>query len=218
MTAQAPTPYSQEASREEKARILREQDRAINTLAAHQAMLDPSLGGRFAKTVAADFTVGRDPTVEYPRLPSGSPWSQTQPPPEEPFNVDIQYVEPCGTPAEIERSAAILSAATDNLQGGSCAEAGYSSPATTASLSSTAGPAEGPSPVPETTSPVGSDDSATDPTPRGSAGQSSSDSSDQPTGHPSAPAGSSCEGETKTGNELGPKGGAFPRPSFRRLG
>ena len=114
MTAQAPTPYSQEASREEKARILREADRAINTRAAITSLLDPTLSGRFAKTVAADFTVGRDPAVNYPRLPGG-PWGGgPQVPEEPPLGIDVSYVEPCGEPFEAER-AYLLSAATSPL-------------------------------------------------------------------------------------------------------
>jgi hypothetical protein len=101
--------FSQSASAEEKAAILQNEKR-LNTRAAMQAVLDPTLAGRFAKEAKADFTVGNSPTVEYPKLPDGSPWRQQQPPPEEPFGIDIQYVEPCGTPAEIERAAAILSA------------------------------------------------------------------------------------------------------------
>jgi hypothetical protein len=84
--------------------------------------------GRFAKALG-EYTVGSAPTVEYPKLPDGSPWRQQQPPNEEPFGIDIQYVEPCGTDAEIERAAAIAdSAATDNLLGGSCADAEVSPP------------------------------------------------------------------------------------------
>jgi hypothetical protein len=104
---QAPTsntPFSQSASPEEKAAILQNEKR-LNTRAAMQAVLDPSLAGRFAKEAKADFTVGRDPTVEYPKLPEGSPWRQQQPPNEEPFGIDIQYVEPCGTDAEVERGS-----------------------------------------------------------------------------------------------------------------
>jgi hypothetical protein len=115
---QAPTsntPYSQEASREEKAAILREADRAINTRVAYGKVIDPEAGGRFAKEAKADFTVGRDEVVSYPRLPAGGPWGGgPQVPEEPPFSVDISYVEPCGEPFEAERAAAILEASAEH--------------------------------------------------------------------------------------------------------
>jgi hypothetical protein len=99
--------FNNPTTQEQRARILREADRA-NTLAAQQAMLEPSLGGRFAKEARHDFTVGRDARVEYPRLPPSSPWAQQQPGLEPPFPEDINFVEACGTQAEIERSIAAV--------------------------------------------------------------------------------------------------------------
>jgi hypothetical protein len=129
--------FSQSASPEEKAAILQNEKR-LNTRAAMQAVLDPSLSGRFAKEAKADFTVGRDPVVNYPRLPAGNPWSQLQPPDEPALGIDIQYVEPCGTLEEIERS---LTAGVFSSLG---TEAGSSlpPPATTASPEASPGSAD----------------------------------------------------------------------------
>jgi hypothetical protein len=126
MTMQAPTSrasFDNPATAEERARIIREQ-RTVNTRSAMTSVLEPSAGGRFAKALG-EYTVGATPTVEYPPLPDGSPWRQQQPPPEEPFGVDIGYVEVCGTDAEIARAAAILehsAAASSPPQGQSDAD------------------------------------------------------------------------------------------------
>jgi hypothetical protein len=125
-----------EPTREEKLRIIMEADRAVNTLAAHQALLEPGLAGRFAKESRHDFTVGKTPTVEYPRLPSNSPWQQEQPPPEEPTGYEINAMDPVGSPEEIERSAQLL---FDSVA---------DSPATDAEASPTSA-LVGPSPLPD---------------------------------------------------------------------
>jgi hypothetical protein len=126
MTTQAPStdlPTDNQITQEQRARLLRE-ERSINTRAAMHSLLDPSAGGRFAKEVKADFTVGRDEAVHYPRLPSG-PWgSGPQVGVEPPLGFSVNDLEPTGELHELQHCAA-----TDNLLGGSCADAGYSSPA-----------------------------------------------------------------------------------------
>jgi hypothetical protein len=181
MTTQAPTSrtsFDNPASAEEKAAILQNEKR-LNTRAAMQAVLDPSLSGRFAKEAKADFTVGRDEVVNYPRLPAGGPWgSGPQVGLEPPLGFSVNDLEPTGELHELQRSAA-----TDNLLGGSCEDAafllgqqlaGVSPPlADDADLASPLlRSAPGPSPVPEVTSPLSSDSRATDPT-LGSSGPSS---------------------------------------------
>jgi hypothetical protein len=94
------------ASQEERARIIRE-ERTLNTRSALQQVLDPILAGRFAKEAKADFTVGRDEAVHYPRLPSG-PWSGPQPPPEEPLGFSVEEMPVMGEPFEVERAANLL--------------------------------------------------------------------------------------------------------------
>jgi DNA-binding transcriptional regulator YhcF (GntR family) len=84
-----------------------QEDRAVNTRAAMHQLLDPTPSGRFAKALG-EFTVGSTPTVDYPHLPETSPWSQPQPGLEPPLGIDVSYVEPCGTQAEIERSLSAM--------------------------------------------------------------------------------------------------------------
>jgi hypothetical protein len=124
---QAPTsntPYSTEASREEKAAIIQNEKR-LNTRAAMQAVLDPTLAGRFAKSAKADFTVGRDEAVHYPRI-AGGPWGSGPQVPDEPaLGYSVEEMEV----VEAERAAAIAEVAAEDS-----AEAGTSSPATTADL------------------------------------------------------------------------------------
>jgi hypothetical protein len=165
---QAPTSragFDNPATQEHRARLLREQERTINTRSALTEVLTPSDGGRFAKR--GDFTVGKDEVVHYPQLPSNSPWQQEQPPPEEPFGVDIQFVEVCGTTEEAARAAAILEVAASGVSSPGSAEAGsfLSPPAPTVDPSGfTEGSALGPSPAPEWISPLPADAGATDPT------------------------------------------------------
>jgi hypothetical protein len=58
-------------------------------------------GGRYS---TGTVVTGTTPIPAVPTLPPSSPWSQSWGPPEAPFDVDISYVEPVGTPAEIEAS------------------------------------------------------------------------------------------------------------------
>jgi len=87
---------------------LRSGDRAGTTyhsLAGVDAALEGT--GRFKSEA---IITGRDPSVSYPRLPEGSPWSGSgdvalQPP----LGVEIDQQEPVGTAQEIERSIEALS-------------------------------------------------------------------------------------------------------------
>ena len=210
-----------EPSREDKLRVLEElrQDRP-GTRAAYTRIVSPEPSGRWAKP---DLVTGREPFVDVPRLPSNSPWAQEQPGLEPPFDGDINFVEVCGTSEEAERAAAILSAATDNLQGGSCGEAGNSSPATEADDPPYALPgslAEGPSPAPEGTSPLPPDESATDPTlssSRGSDPSASSFAEDRQLGPLPSHPGNTPERRASSDRGRG-SGSPFSRPSFRRIG
>jgi hypothetical protein len=100
--------YSQEASQAERSRILKEQARVIaeqearsaGTRAAYNNVVDPLPSGRWSKP-----SRGNDPSQLYPRLPANSPWHHDPVPNEEPLGIDISYVEPCGTQAEIAASS-----------------------------------------------------------------------------------------------------------------
>src|ERR1700738_4677235 len=97
------------------------------------------------------------------------------PPPEEPLGFSVEEMPVNGEPFEVARCAAVAAAG-----GGR-----YCSPSSGNEADLPLGSAPGPSPLPEVSSPLASDESATDPTSScgSSAGQSSSDSStDQPTG------------------------------------
>jgi hypothetical protein len=78
-----------------------------NNATTYHAManLDTSLGGRFGK---ADIVTGDEASPQYPRLPASSPWAGDPVPPEEPLGLDVNAMEPVGTPTEIERSLASL--------------------------------------------------------------------------------------------------------------
>jgi hypothetical protein len=68
--------------------------------------------GRFAEAEGKQHVVGSTPGPAYPRLPSG-PWSGRDPVPDEPpLGSDINFVEPCGTAAEIEASLRALASPT----------------------------------------------------------------------------------------------------------
>jgi hypothetical protein len=59
-------------------------------------------GGRFSQDIRV---TGTHPSQEWPAMPANNPWSGgadagTEPP----FDVDISYVEPTGTPAEVQQS------------------------------------------------------------------------------------------------------------------
>ena len=165
---QAPTSragFDNPATQEQRARLLREQERTINTRSALTEVLTPSDGGRFAKR--GDFTVGKDEVVHYPQLPSNSPWQQEnrrpknlselifslwrfaarpkRPPAPPPFSKLLPAVSP---PLAVPRPG--LS---------------FSPPAPTVDPSGfTEGSALGPSPAPEWISPLPADAGATDPT------------------------------------------------------
>ena len=176
------------------------------------SLLDPSLAGRFAQQAKPDFTVGRDPRVDYPRI-AGGPWgSGPQPGLEPALGFSVNDLEPTGELHELQRSAA-----TDNLQGGSCADAGNSSPAVAANLSPLLGLAEGPSPTPEATSPVGSDSRATDPTFGSTDPSASSFAGDQDLAAPPVDAASAhSEGANRAEHRRG--GAALSSRGWRRIG
>jgi hypothetical protein len=49
--------------------------------------------------------------VVYPRLPENNPWNSDISGVEPPLGIDLGYVEPCGTPAEVESSLLAASSA-----------------------------------------------------------------------------------------------------------
>jgi hypothetical protein len=87
----------------------------------HQlAGVDQELGGRFAK---ADVVAGAEPAVHYPAQPALSPWSGSADPGlEPPTGIDINALEPVGTPAEIARSLEALAGLPPGGSAGDLAE------------------------------------------------------------------------------------------------
>jgi hypothetical protein len=135
--SQAPTSkptYQQSASVSERARMLQE-ERVANTRAAMTAVVSPEAGGRFAHRLIEQIN-SAGPTVEYPRLPEGSPWSGPQVGDEPLLGYSVEDLEPTGEPHEV---AAGLSP-PDN------AEAGTASSPANADLSTVVGNLAGSSP------------------------------------------------------------------------
>jgi hypothetical protein len=90
----APTPsvpYSQQATYEEKASVLRNERRQATTLAQLKAVFDHAPGGRFHQPERPP-----DPTNLYPKLPTNSPWSGDPVSPEEPLGFSVEEVPNCG--------------------------------------------------------------------------------------------------------------------------
>ena len=85
MTNHPTRPYHQEASQSERQRIL-QNDRRANTFAGRTSSdLDLENIGRHAKL---NTVIGLD-AIEYPRLPTSSPFANDPVPPEEPLGYDI---------------------------------------------------------------------------------------------------------------------------------
>lgn len=204
---QAPTSrasFDNPTSQEERAKLLREQ-RTINTRTAMTELITPSAGGRFAKALG-EYTVGATPTVEYPKLPDGSPWRQQQPPPEEPLGFSVEEMPVMGEPWEAERAAEIAAAG-----GGS-----YSSPPS-------GSVADDPSALPGLSATAASPDAASVATdapgeaaPLGSSDPSSFTPADQNLPSPSTPADAPGQGPDALGSNSGRGAGTFS--TWRRFG
>jgi hypothetical protein len=93
----AKVPFNNPTSQAERAATLREM----------HSVVSPEAGGRFAQRMIEHINT-RGPTLEYPRLPSG-PWSQSQPPPEEPLGFSVEDMPVMGEPHEAEAAARLLS-------------------------------------------------------------------------------------------------------------
>ena len=89
------TPYQQEVSQSERAKLLRE-EREAGSRVAYTRITDPEPSGRWAKP---DQINGATAVVDYPRI-AGGPWGGGPQVPEEPplGDFDVSYVEPCGEP------------------------------------------------------------------------------------------------------------------------
>jgi hypothetical protein len=96
-----------DVSQSEKRRIVREQSRNgdTGTFLSHTHVDEISGGGRFA-AVSPATVIGQDPAVKYPQLPSSSPWSDSDPVPDEPplgyeiNKLNPHELEPSLNPAE----------------------------------------------------------------------------------------------------------------------
>jgi hypothetical protein len=72
-------------------------------LARAQAEAEAEVGGRF-KRLTPTTIVGATPVPSYPSQPSSSPYHSDPVPPEPPLGIDVNSIEPVGTPVEIEKS------------------------------------------------------------------------------------------------------------------
>jgi hypothetical protein len=86
-----------EFSQAERRKVLKD------TLFARQQNTADDAGGRFTKLTPTNVT-GSTPVPSYPQQPTNSPWHDNPVPPEEPFPVDINAMEPNGTPSEVQAS------------------------------------------------------------------------------------------------------------------
>jgi hypothetical protein len=102
MTNRNPSPTT-DATMEEKAAILKNDQRARHTFQSRAIAEADEIQGRFAEINKSN-VVGSQQAVHYPRLPSG-PWADpVQVPPEEPLGFSVEAMEPVGTIQEIEAS------------------------------------------------------------------------------------------------------------------
>jgi hypothetical protein len=83
-------PFDNPTSQEQRAATLREM----------HSVVSPEAGGRFAHRLIEHINT-RGPTLEYPRLPSGSPWSGPQVGDEPPLGYSVEDLEPTGEPHEV---------------------------------------------------------------------------------------------------------------------
>jgi hypothetical protein len=107
---QAPTSkqaFSNPTTQSERAAILKEADRAINTLRAQTNITDPVAGGRWSR-IKGEYTVGSEQVPNYPG--ASAPWSGPQVPDEPPLGYSVEDMEVVGSTEEVERAAAILAA------------------------------------------------------------------------------------------------------------
>jgi hypothetical protein len=66
-----------------------------------ELQLEQGQSGRFTDKATV---IGSKAAVSYPRLPPDNPFSSDISGVEPPIGIDLSYVEPCGTPAEVEAS------------------------------------------------------------------------------------------------------------------
>jgi hypothetical protein len=121
---------SAKAELAERRAIIRAERQPEATFSALNKLHDPPAGGRFAK---ADYIVGEE---QVPTYPAGPAWGRDHSGIEPPLNLDINALEPCGEPFEVQRSIAQL--------GGSIAAPAISIPdgSATATVSSSPAAAE----------------------------------------------------------------------------
>ncbi len=115
-------------SKQEEQRERRDLAGSTTALTYHrQAQIDAGLegggGGRFAQLArrkggAKPSVVGQSPTIQYPRLPAGSPWSGPDNPLEPPLGWSVEDMEPVGTAEEIAKGLAASLQAPTPSQGG----------------------------------------------------------------------------------------------------
>ena len=162
----AKVPFNNPTSQAERAATLREM----------HSVVSPEAGGRFAQRMIEHINT-RGPTLEYPRLPSG-PWSQPQPPPEEPLGFSVEDMPVMGEPLEAEAAARLLSVEAAGLVS--------PLPGAEADLSTAVGNLAGSSPP--TSAPQLPDVAAVTARPFSIGADHSSASGQQPAASPAAPA------------------------------
>jgi hypothetical protein len=98
----------QENDRRLREQQQKQQQEPANTMHQHAlAAANDESGGRYGVARPAPTVTGSNPIVQYPQLPSSSPWSgsQPEPGPEPPLNYEINKL----TPYELEPSMAASS-------------------------------------------------------------------------------------------------------------
>jgi hypothetical protein len=70
-----------------------------------RASVELELEGHAGRFKNDTIVSGSGPSVQYPRLPDGNPWSSDPVPPEPPLGWSVETQEPCGEAWEIEASA-----------------------------------------------------------------------------------------------------------------
>jgi hypothetical protein len=99
---------------------------SYHTKAAAELALEAGNAGRWTDKAALS---GREPFVKYPRQGPESPWSSDLSGVEPPFGIDVGFVEPCGTPVEVEESLRLAASLPSPSKGDAVATAVVLDPA-----------------------------------------------------------------------------------------
>jgi hypothetical protein len=96
-------PFVNDAPQSERRATIQNDQRVARDVSTYVDHVHEDSGGRYWKQTPS-MTVGSRPLVEYPALPSNSPWHHDPVPPEEPLGVDLSAAPIVGEPHEIAAS------------------------------------------------------------------------------------------------------------------